>query len=236
MNTSDKKNKVKKSCEKHGAYMARQREVMGVILETGCQECINEKEQEKDDQRKKLIQAEKTRWISDCGTPERYKNVTLDSINPHQDQLEALEKVRGFSQLKGDKNLIICGLYGTGKTMIACGLIHTLGTGKYVRAADMARHIRDGFKTQEPEASIIKSYTSPKVLVIDELGLQADTDHEFRILSEIIDRRYGDMKPTVLISNLTPDKIANQLGTGAWDRISSNVEIITLVTKSKRGK
>ena len=47
----------------------------------------------------------------------------------------------------------------------------------------------------------IKKYISLDLLVIDEIGVQHGTDDERVLLYQVIDGRYNNIKPTIIISN-----------------------------------
>ena len=55
-------------------------------------------------------------------------------------------------------------------------------------------------------------------LVIDEVGVQFGTETEKFIFYEVINRRYENVLPTVLISNLTSDELKTFIGDRAFDR------------------
>ena len=60
---------------------------------------------------------------------------------------------------------------------------------------------------------------SPDLLILDEVGVQFGSDAEKLILFEIINTRYQDMKPTILISNLTLVELGKYIGERVVDRM-----------------
>ncbi len=57
------------------------------------------------------------------------------------------------------------------------------------------------------------------LLIIDEVGSQFGSDTEKLFIFEIIDGRYQEMKPTILISNLDINGIKESIGERCVDRL-----------------
>ena len=57
------------------------------------------------------------------------------------------------------------------------------------------------------------------LLIIDEIGIQFGSDTEKLLISEIIDNRYQNLLPTVLISNLDLAGIKSCIGERSYDRL-----------------
>ena len=57
-------------------------------------------------------------------------------------------------------------------------------------------------------------------LVIDEVGLGFGTEAETRLLTQIIDARYRECLPTVLISNLDSQALSDAIGARALSRFA----------------
>ncbi|WP_181944086.1 ATP-binding protein, partial [Klebsiella pneumoniae] len=55
------------------------------------------------------------------------------------------------------------------------------------------------------EEDVIRFFTKPDLLIIDEVGIQFGSKAEEMIMFEIINTRYERLKPTILISNLPKD-------------------------------
>jgi len=75
---------------------------------------------------------------------------------------------------------------------------------------------RDSETTEE---KLINYYTKIDLLVVDEVGSQFGSDTEKLFIFDIIDGRYQNMKPTVLISNLDIDGIKDAIGERCVDRL-----------------
>ena len=69
---------------------------------------------------------------------------------------------------------------------------------------------------------MLKTFTDCGLLILDEVGIQAGTENERNILFDVLNTRYADMRPTIVISNLKLVEITNYLGTRIIDRLSEN--------------
>ncbi len=137
------------------------------------------------------------------------------------------EKLRALSKLRGTGFLVsLLGDRWTGKTMMACRLArhHAAGdpkfTARYARAAEFFIAIKDSYRQDGPsESTQISSFASPEFLVIDELNERSDTRWEDMMLTLLIDKRYADMKDTLVISNHEPAAFKESVGASAYSRL-----------------
>jgi len=70
------------------------------------------------------------------------------------------------------------------------------------------------------EADVIKRYTQPDLIIIDEVGVQFGSEAEKMILFEVFNTRYESMKPTILISNLALNELTGFIGERVIDRMN----------------
>ncbi|WP_248637800.1 ATP-binding protein, partial [Citrobacter koseri] len=70
------------------------------------------------------------------------------------------------------------------------------------------------------ENDVISQFTTPDLLIIDEVGVQFGSEAEKLIMFEIINTRYERMKPTILISNQTKEELAAFVSERVIDRMS----------------
>lgn len=125
--------------------------------------------------------------------------------------------------------LILAGNAGNGKTHLACAIIAEIierhhRRAQYALASDLFRRVKATFsKTSDiGEDDALRQYTAPDLLVIDEIGVQYGSDTEKNILFEVVNRRYQDMKPTILVTNLAVDALEKFAGERVIDRMREN--------------
>jgi DNA replication protein DnaC len=94
-----------------------------------------------------------------------------------------------------------------------------------VTAADMTAEVKSGYKSENGNPTpteIIQKYSKFDLLLIDEVGVQTDTEAEKRIFFDVINKRYEAVLPTVMISNLAVDELSKFVGERAMDRMREN--------------
>lgn len=172
---------------------------------------------------------------SNAGIPKRHK-----SFRPTDNKDEKWNEI--YNQLKDKVEnggiITILGDRGTGKTQMSACLIgfttnNLSKSALYTKAFDVFLGIRNGMKnTSELEA--VEKYLKPFTLVIDAFEVKADTEFESRVLDHIIDKRYDDMKTTIIIANDKLESFTAKIGQSTLDRISETGAIKILKGISKR--
>ena len=147
-----------------------------------------------------------------------------------QDQEHALTVVAGYAKdtekLNRGRGMIITGTVGVGKTHLAAAIINEIikpdnsVNAIYITFSDMIRHIRSAWRDRSvSETYVIEKYSTVSLLIIDEIGVQYGSDSEMVQMFEVMNKRYGEMLPTVLISNLQMDELCRLLGDRIIDRM-----------------
>ncbi len=152
-----------------------------------------------------------------------FKNYIVNIDNPGQ--AYARNSCVQFTEamLDGKKsNLVMSGKTGTGKTHLSCATARTLlKKGIYVRyitSAALAQDIMGSWeRADDTEKNTIYRYTEYDLLILDEYGLH-DREKRLELVHKVLYARYDEMKPTMLISNLTLAKLQEDLGDRLWSR------------------
>jgi len=71
-------------------------------------------------------------------------------------------------------------------------------------------------------------------LVIDEIDKTQGTPMEYAYLYSLINKRYNEMRSTILITNAKPDEFAAIIGQSALDRVASEGKVIDLTGENYR--
>ncbi len=216
-------------CEQHGDYIA-------VIRKggerTGCPTCREEERAEEDRLRKleQFVYAHRPR----AKIPRRFEGKTFANYSAKNDgQSKALEVCAGYADdfgdhLKAGRCMLMLGKVGTGKTHLAVAianfLIHERGISAIYRTVggiiDEIRSTYDGGKGGEAE--IMKILVGSDLLVLDEVGATKATDFELATLFRIINGRYEQCLPAIIVSNLGPKELPPALGERCVDRLREN--------------
>ena len=162
--------------------------------------------QEKIEQCNLILKSWKRRGITN-----RYLNSTWENwIADTPEQKLALETAKEA----WNKNLLFSGNNGTGKTHLAMCLAKDGAI--YRRLPDIFREVRTDFQS---ENETLEYYGSRELLIIDEIGRQKFSDFEINLFFEIIDRRWNNVLPTTIITNLSTQEFTNIYGTAIIDRL-----------------
>lgn len=148
-----------------------------------------------------------------------------------------------LEKLKAGASLVLTGAPGTGKTHLACALASRvmtdhLATVMFGTVATMLRHIKSTYRrdSERSEQQAIDDLTRPDLLILDEVGVQIGSEHEKLLMFEILNARYQDCRPTVLISNLSSIELEDYLGHRVMDRYRECGSVIGFDWPSHRGK
>lgn len=233
---------LKAICARHGEFEQWQRftlpgDVKRLAIKTECPVCLLErledlrKQRAADDAHIRELNIQ--RMMIALGTPARFADSTLDNYQPVNAEAERCLKVckayaaKWPERLKQGGGLVMCGKPGTGKNHLALAIarqvIHQyMSTVRFTTALKIARHFKSTWSkgSMVTEDDVIQEYTSPHLLIIDEVGVQFGSEAEKLIMFEIINTRYERMRPTILISNQTRKELAAFIGERVIDRMS----------------
>lgn len=172
------------------------------------------------------------RRLIGSGITPRFRNCTFDSFEVSTDaQAHALENCRMYAvefeeSLRRGRGLLLVGNVGTGKTHLACAIVqHVIrrfeAYAVITSAAEICRVMRSSFSKGAgfSDLDVLEELAGPDLLVIDEVGVQSGSDFSPGVLGDVIDRRYQQLRPTILISNRKPTEMTAFVGDRAVDRM-----------------
>lgn len=233
-------------CEKHGEYSA-------VILKSssepsGCPVCASDKREMEEFERKKwqfaMVQKGSAR-IPKRFTEKSFADYRVD--RPEQQiALDAcVDYVDDFPKHKRDgRCMLLLGKVGTGKTHLAIAAVNFLIEECSVKAiyrtvGTVMSDIRATFsdRSGSSEAYIMAEIIGADLLALDEVGATKQSEFELATLFSIINGRYEQGRPTIIVSNLSPAELNDAIGVRCVDRIRENGCIgVAFDWESQRGK
>lgn len=166
-----------------------------------------------------------------CGIPDRFLRFeSWDELKGSPAYSLAVSAVRAFTA-KHDSVMAVVGPRGTGKTQAACmALMATIRSGRTARYTTAFKLFADlkGRYGQEGNAENewLREWSGPYLLVVDEIAERHGTDHELTALTSLVDERYGNEKPTILVGNISIDGVCDALGSSIADRINDGGGIV----------
>lgn len=241
-------------CATHGKYTGYHHTGMTMQVQQECPRCVDAGYAKQDAERRRSaeqqMRARKLKEIlAIAGIPARFATKTLDDYQaPEYAQRVALTICKKFAgtwpeQHRKGGSLVLVGGPGTGKTHLACAIANVimpdhLATVAFGSVSDIMREIRStyGNKTDRTEIQALADLVKPDLLIIDEVGASSGSEHEVQMLFDIIDKRYRNLRPTIVISNLNEEKLEQFLGHRVMDRFRETGSIVAFTWESHRGK
>ncbi|ASX25795.1 ATP-binding protein [Candidatus Williamhamiltonella defendens] len=223
-------------CPEHGPFEQRCRTFRYVQTYSECPRCLEttiteiKLQMQRSQRRKKqaLVQA----LLKNAHIPPRFEHACFESYQPVNAQArQCLAICQRYAEHWPTRRaqgggLVLCGRPGTGKNHLAVSMAKSLiqthqASVLLTDALQMIRAVKNTWsKTAEKtETRVIQDYVRPDLLILDEVGVQFGTEAEKIILFDILNARYEQLKPSVLISNLAPAEMADCIGERVMDRM-----------------
>ena len=169
---------------------------------------------------------------------------------------KALEMAQSLTpKVQGNFTIALCGDRGTGKTQIATYLAAQIPVScnsigwesiaharvpRYYCAHDLMQAIRGEFSGIREQClaatQILSEAKLCALLVIDEFSELTGSDYNKRTLTNLIDARYRDMRPTIIITNTNPEAVGGEVGRSIYDRCCESGGIVDCSWSSYRTK
>ncbi len=130
------------------------------------------------------------------------------------------------------KLIAFVGGRGNGKTQMAVQLMKArtmeLRTALFSTAVEFFIKIKSTYRkdADRDEMEVVKEYQKPSLLVVDEVGKRGGSDWENTMLFELLNRRYNDMKDTILIDNRSRAEFTEIIGPSLASRMNEGGGII----------
>ena len=172
--------------------------------------------------------------IGNAGIPERFRDRTLETYRADSEkQARILSFCRSYADefaevAKTGRNILMLGLPGTGKTHLSIGIaLEIMRDGRttiFTTASRLLRSIKDTYskRSEVTESQAIAVFTTCDLLIVDEVGVQRGSEYEEDPLVDVINERYENLRPTIILSNLTTEEIRAYLGDRVYDRLREN--------------
>lgn len=161
--------------------------------------------------------------------PKRYKKASFENFN-------GMDRLKNY--LRNLKGGIIIGGNGCGKTHLgyACcrEAVMQGKTQSFISAFDYIQSVKKEFNTGNTGYAY-KQYSKLDFLVIDEIDKRYGSPTEFLEINRLINARYSEMLPTLLLSNAKDSKeVQDLLGMAVVDRLTEGGAIIPITAESYR--
>lgn len=153
--------------------------------------------------------------------------------------LRAWTRVQSLLKSPMGALIVLLGPRGCGKTQLAVAamdLVCHSAQARYATAMEIFLELRGSFgpAAKESEKSVLERFCTPGLLVIDESQERGETPFEDRALNFIIDKRYRECLPTIVISNQTAPEFFKAMGASITDRAHEGGAVFSFTTSSFR--
>lgn len=163
-------------------------------------------------------------------TPKRYEDSDFSTLPVEiRDCIESVRKTR--------RGIYLWGPVGTGKTYAAYAIrnkISDMGiTTRFYSAPQMFDLIRDDFDHKD-SFNLERILAFRGILIIDDLGAEKPSDWVSETVFKILNKRYEEMIPTIITSNLELGELAPRFGDRIPSRIAEMCDIIQMTGSDRR--
>jgi DNA replication protein DnaC len=233
-------------CEQHGAFTELGGSLSGReerVRWFGCPACNAAERADQAAQAKageeSARQARIEAKLNAAGIPVAFRGRSFDNFVVETDEMQrALDVARDFAgrfwskHVKEGSFLVMGGVTGTGKSHLALAIAQVVmrrGTAMYMDVGDLIQRVRgtwrrDSSKSEEEMFALLGSID---LLIIDEVGVQRGTDDEKNVIFDVINRRYRDNRPTILLTNLDGKALVELLGPRVMSRLSERAQFLS---------
>jgi DNA replication protein DnaC len=237
-------------CQTHGNYIASGALYFGKReIWSGCPGCDEDRlKNERQAQVQERAAAARERiesMVAESAIPPRFVGRTFDNFHAETDeQNAALYAVKDYAdhfnaRRRRGHGLILSGLPGTGKSHLAAAVLQSImpeHQGLYITCMGLIRAVRGTWRkdSERSEAQVLRLFGGVPLLVLDEIGVQYGTDGEQTILFDVLDKRYRDMQPTILLTNQNKDGFKQFVGERSFDRLVESCKWVSFDWPSYR--
>lgn len=239
-------------CPKHGDYISKgTRFKVGRRMEiwSPCEGCAADKAEERREaeevERQLRAKAKLEEMIGAAAIPIRFIGRSFENYRAAEPSQQAAltaarEYAEGFDKhASTGESLLLLGKAGTGKSHLASAILQAImpkHCGMYTTASDVIDMVRETWRrdSEKSQGKVLHMLSSVPLLVIDEVGVQYGTESEQNTLFQILDRRYRDRKPVILMANLKPAELQALLGDRVYDRLREVSRVVLFDWESFR--
>ena len=244
-------------CSIHGKYSGNPIKIAGRIIHVYCPVCEKEEtekiireEKIAEEQRRAAAEEERRmareKYLTEMNIGKKFWNESFDTFDAYTPTLKNyLDICKAYAENHQGRMLVMLGKNGNGKNHLAASILKKTGGCTY-SVFEIELLLKECYSGKTGESELYRQLCNIPLLVINEIGKHKSGEWETNFLSYIINKRYENLMPTVLISNAhlenaCPDKgcpkcLQNFLGNDVLSRIVEDGEIMIFNEKDYRYK
>lgn len=184
------------------------------------------------------------------GTPEeeaakRFEEVTqkwetripprMSWATPDDLQGSAREAFEEWRACRGQRNVLILGPVGTGKSVAGFAMLrHAEAFGVWRSQWTSTVKLMERLRPSADDPVTIDRWAKTDVLLLDDMGGEKPSDWVAERLFILMDERWQWKRPTIVTSNLTPTQLRETLGDRTYSRLQDDAIAVTLTGSDRR--
>lgn len=223
------------NCPSHGVFFSTGKRLLRREVWSACPACVDEARRAEAASRlaeaTRIARVEHENRLASASVPARFIGRTLENFRAETpDQARALGIAREYvaqwdQTYRKGLWLVFSGLPGTGKSHLAIAILQAImpkHVGRYMTCMELIQTLRSTWRkdSESSEVDLLDALSALPLLVLDEIGVQYGTDSEQTHLFDVLDRRYRDMRPTILLTNQNKDGFKTFVGDRVYDRMT----------------
>jgi DNA replication protein DnaC len=239
-------------CPRHGKYRGRpiKFSFLKNTVDPGCPKCAEESAvfEDAEKEKRKMAEREEDRIgrFKALNIRRKFWDESFETFDAYTEELKHHFQICfEFARNPEGRMLVMLGNNGNGKNHLAASILKITGGVKYT-VYEIELMMKQSFSGETQEWKFIQHLCEVEMLVIDEIGRTKGGDWELHWLSHVINRRYEDLLPTVLLSNKhqkescpwgeagCPDCIQDWVGNDILSRIIENGVILEFTGEDYR--
>lgn len=196
----------------------------------------------------KLLAIKRIEYLRNCGIGKKFMSKNFKNFDEKKNP-EAYNQCFGYARnfldsLKTGRGLLISGPVGTGKTHLVAAIINYIAsvhsdkfTGylQYTAVTNFLNQLRESYGNKElSTGKIEKRQKESALLVLDDLGVEKETDWSVEKLYEIINYRYDEEMPIIITTNLDILCLKKSIDERLFSRIIEMCDSVELTGKDYR--
>jgi chromosomal replication initiation ATPase DnaA len=144
-------------------------------------------------------------------------------------------EISAWSALDEPPNLVLLGAVGVGKSHAAAAAIRPRFAAGATVVFVPVGELLDSLDWRRPDsAETMERLCQVDLLVVDDLGTERSNEWTGERLYLVVNRRWLDMRPTIITSNLDPDQLTEAVGERTYSRLAHDATALRFTGEDRR--
>jgi DNA replication protein DnaC len=154
----------------------------------------------------------------------RFSDVSIDKCKDQSDEI--ISAIMAWRQ--NPISLVLHGQAGRGKSTVMFLLVrqaiqkYGIGCIRWIKSKNLDDQMVADFNNYSDTSFCIAKFAESDILFLDDLGIERSGERTERDYYDLIDKRWEDMKPTIITTNLSPKEIETKFGPRIYSRLKDS--------------